>query len=555
MFNGNAATRLILAIAAFGSFALLSHAQTNISPPRSAAAGYRVSGIVVSKIDGHPLDRVRVLLRDSKTRNEPESLLTSEDGKFAFEHLSASKYSLEGVKIGFVSAAYEQHDQYSTAIVTGAGIDTENLVLRLSPEAVIAGRVIDEAGEPVRPAIVMLYRSDHSQGADQIHMFRSTQTNDLGQYELTSLSPGTYFLSVRAEPWYAVHPPSSTDPAQSGRNSGTHTNVDPSLDVAYPLTYYENATETDDATPIEVVGGEHLQIETQLTPVPALRLIYHAPGNPGREFTMPQLEQPAFDGVTNVQVTPVFLSPGVVELTGIPAGRYNIRIPGQKTVSQMNGIDLSKDGEELDTSGAEALSSVKVSVKVAAERSVPDMLAVGLVQARTAVGGFHPISAKGEAEIDQVPAGSYEVQVLGGGKQYLVVGLSADGVQFKGHTVTVPAGASATVALTLAVGIDIQGVAKKAGKPFAEAMIVLVPKDPAENHDLFRRDQSDLDGTFTLHNVPPGSYTLVAIENGWDLDWSRPEVIAGYVKRGQSVVVSQTSRSVQVKDAVEVLSK
>ena len=555
MFNGNTAIRLILAIAACGSFALLSHAQTNDSPPRSAPAGYRISGIVVSKIDGHPLDRVRVLLRDSKTRKDAESLITSEDGKFTFEHLSASKYSLEGLKIGFVSAAYEQHDQYSTAIVTGAGLDTENLVLRLSPETIIAGRVIDEAGEPVRHAVVMLYRSDHSQGADQIHMFTSAQTDDLGAYELTSLSPGIYFLSVRAEPWYAVHPPSLTDPAQSGQSAGTSTNLDRSLDVAYPLTYYENATETDDATPIEVAGGERLQIETQLTPVRALRLIYRAPGSPRNGFTIPQLEQPVFDGVANVQMTPVFLSTGVVELTGIPAGRYNIRIPGQNTVNQVNGIELSKDGEELDTSGSEALGSVKVSVTVPAETSIPTGLAVGLMRARALVGGVHPVSAKGETEIAEVPAGTYEVLVVGGRRTYLIVGLSSDGAQVKGHTLTVPVAASATVALTLAVGLDIQGVAKKAGKPFAEAMIVLVPKDPGANRDLFRRDQSDLDGTFTLHNVPPGSYTLVAIENGWDLDWSRPEVIAGYVKRGRSVVVSQTSRSVQVKEAVEVKSK
>jgi hypothetical protein len=41
----------------------------------------------------------------------------------------------------------------------------------------------------------------------------------------------------------------------------------------------------------------------------------------------------------------------------------------------------------------------------------------------------------------------------------------------------------------------------------------------AATRDLFRRDQSDLDGTFSLHGVIPGTYTVVAIDNGWDLDW------------------------------------
>ena len=60
-----------------------------------------------------------------------------------------------------------------------------------------------------------------------------------------------------------------------------------------------------------------------------------------------------------------------------------------------------------------------------------------------------------------------------------------------------------------------------------------MPKNPEADRELFRRDQSDLDGTFLLRNVIPGSYTLLAIENGWDLDWSQPGVIAAYLKRGR----------------------
>lgn len=77
-------------------------------------------------------------------------------------------------------------------------------------------------------------------------------------------------------------------------------------------------------------------------------------------------------------------------------------------------------------------------------------------------------------------------------------------------------------------------------KPFAGAMVVLVPKNVEGNRDLFRRDQSDLDGTFTLRNVTPGAYTLVAIENGWDLDWSQQDVIAVYAKHGRLLNVENT---------------
>ena len=65
-------------------------------------------------------------------------------------------------------------------------------------------------------------------------------------------------------------------------------------------------------------------------------------------------------------------------------------------------------------------------------------------------------------------------------------------------------------------------------------MIVMVPKDPESNGELFRRDQSDLDGSFSLGTVIPFEYTIVAIENGWDLNWSQPGVIAHYQERTES---------------------
>jgi hypothetical protein len=520
------------------------------------APSYRIAGTVVSKTDGHPLDHARILLRDSKSRKDPESFVTSADGKFSFENVSAGKYSLEGLKGGFVTAAYDQHDQFSTAIVTGAGLDTENLVLRLSPAAIISGRVLDEAGEPVRKAMVTLYRSNHFQGVDQIQIAHGVPTDDLGAYELAPLMPGTYFLAVQAQPWYAVHPSSQADNPGSDGNARPSSNVDRSLDVAYPLTYYENATEPDSATPIQIRGGERLQVDMSLGPVPSLRLIFHTSNSQGGHWIVPQLEQAVFDGFTFLQTNPQQVSPGVTELTGVPAGRYNITVQGENTVARLDGLDLTKDGEEVDTSEAQPIGNVKVKVTVPGESAIPSGLAVGLTHKRAPLRGFRRFDAKGEAEIPNISAGTYDVRVFGASKQFVIVGISADGAQVKGHSVTVPAGASPSVALTLAVGVDVQGVAKKSEKPFAEAMVVLVPKNAAVDHDLFRRDQSDLDGTFSLRNVVPGSYTIVAIEDGWDLDWSRPEIIAPYVKHGQPIVVrGASSTALQVKEAVEVQPK
>jgi hypothetical protein len=81
-------------------------------------------------------------------------------------------------------------------------------------------------------------------------------------------------------------------------------------------------------------------------------------------------------------------------------------------------------------------------------------------------------------------------------------------------------------------------------------LVLLVPQDTVNNRVLFRRDQSDSDGTFTLPNVVPGKYTLLAIQNGWDLEWANPTVLSHYLKQGQAVVVD-TPRTYDIKVRVQ----
>jgi hypothetical protein len=105
---------------------------------------------------------------------------------------------------------------------------------------------------------------------------------------------------------------------------------------------------------------------------------------------------------------------------------------------------------------------------------------------------------------------------------------------------------SLTYRVVLAAGAtDVNGFAKKDGKGMAGAMVVLVPKDAGANWALFRRDQSDSDGSFSLRNAIPGQYTVVAIEDGWGLEWSRPEVIGRYLSRGIPVLVTESSRKLE----------
>ena len=529
-----------------------AHAQTE-NPQRTQipSGPYRIAGTVVNAKTGGSLARSRVTIADAKNRQSMQSVVTGNDGRFEF-HVPAGKYSLDGAKRGFITTSYNQHDQFSTAIVTGGDFDTENLALRLAPNAVLTGKVLDEFQEPVRHAEVTVYRENHFQGVSRIFNFRSAMTDDQGRYEVTPLNEGTYFVSVKASPWYAVHPTSNGDGA-----ANPPPQVDPSLDVAYPITYYGDATEAEDAAPIPVRGGDRLEADIHLNPLPSLHLIVHVPEDSTQGMSVPVLQKSSFDGVEEVENSNIQnVAPGVVELTGVAAGRYTVRMRDSSgELQEPTEVNLSSGGE-LDVSSARSASRIKATVQIEGAASLPSQLQIGLRNSKGRVDATE-VDAKGEANFADVIPGKYDVVAGSATNRYSVVRIASEAGTISGHALTVPPGAFVTVALSLVGGsVTVEGFAKRAGKGASGAMVVLVPKDPEADHDRFRRDQSDLDGSFSLPNVIPGSYTVIAIENGWDLDWSEPAVLAQYLQHGQTIEVGDRSpTAMHLADAVEVQAK
>ena len=75
---------------------------------------------------------------------------------------------------------------------------------------------------------------------------------------------------------------------------------------------------------------------------------------------------------------------------------------------------------------------------------------------------------------------------------------------------------------------------------------MLVPDNPALQSSRIRRDQSDSDGSFTLRQVLPGTYTLLALRNGWDVEWGNPETLKLYLAGGEKITVT-TNQVANVK--------
>lgn len=532
MFSLGKRRLLISCLLAFGLTP--GHAQN----PGTPGGQYRTAGTVVSSADGHPLARARITLSDVRNSGKPLSVLSAEDGSFAFSGLAAGKFSLQGAKRGYPVHGYEQHDSYWSAIVTGAGVDTEHLVLRLVPDAYIYGKVLDENGDPVRHATVRLYRVAHEEGSGRILPNRQAITDDLGAFEIGPDTAGTYFLMTQGEPWYAVHAPTRFPESPNALPA----QVDPALDAAYPPTYYNDTTDPESATPIQVRGGERVQVEIHLAPVHSVHLLVHVP-----EGNFPQLQQSGLGTESSgVQANAQQVAPGLWELSGVAEGKYKLSINGISGQMQIDNIVAASQAQEIDASAPETAATVNVAAEVIGENGLPPQLTIGLRVPGGMLRSWDTADSKGIAHLNDVPAGRYEVVGWTNTRGlYSVSRVAVSGGELSGRTVTVGAGATVDAAVIFIRGqATVEGTVVRKGKPLAGAMVVLVPTNADERTDLFRRDQSDLDGTFSVRGVVPGNYTLVAIEDGWDLQWSRPEVINRYLSAGQPIEIPQGSTSI-----------
>jgi hypothetical protein len=522
-------------------------AQQGLNAPQSQkghsgtrnTAAYRIAGRVVSATDGHALPGATVSIGNVRGGDVEASVAAGEGGTFAFEEVAPGKYSLFRQRRGFIGATYNQHDQFSTAIVTGAGIDTETLVLRLEPDALLSGRVLDEYGEPVQGAQITLYREGYETGKKATKTFSATQTDTFGEFALGQLRPGRYFVAVRATPWYAVHP-APPDP-----QSPVLTGVDPALDVAYPLTFYGGATKAEEATPIVLKAGERFRADIHLVPVRAVKItLKGAPGS-----ILSTLQTPVFDGMEQVPAQVQQTTDGGSEVVGLAPGQYQFATMdgtaggGPQVGSQIGEVDLTQGPMEVDAQRSVSEGSILLNLVMENGAKLPAQSTVLLRGTRPGIDERQMVDEDGTVTFRGVPPDDYHFLIFGDNRIWQTIRLEEGGKSLSQDHRLLAAGESVSLKLVVAGSAKlVEGLAVRDGKPMAGAMIVLVPVDAIQNIDLFRRDQSDLDGTFALPDVAAGRYILVAIENGWTLEWGRPEVLAPFLAKGMPVEVPSIQR-------------
>jgi hypothetical protein len=561
----------------FAAIILNSSAAT---PP----ATYRVGGIIVDSLTGQPLSLVEVTLAPATALDDVQTFLTTPDGRFLFANLAPGKYRLTAGRRGYAVHGFNQHEAYMTAIVAGPGQDSEHLRFRLSPSAVLSGTISDQWNDPVRNASVMLYQQGWSSGSRGLQLINRATTDDLGHYRFAHLAPGTYAVSVFARPWWDAVVVQAFVTSFSGAQSGSSGDVtvlesdgptpsvstNPALDVVYPVTYFPDAATLADAARLTLPAGAAETADLTLRPVPSIHLLVRVPAaapapdassiessdgdqnneesqlvsRVGSEVT---LEIGGDDG-THSPATGTEISPGLFELFGIPPGDVTLTFrsfQGDSESVRTQPLQLSSS-TELDLNPHAPLADVSGVVVMpggASDQPSPgDKFPPFLLQFRSPKTGETyqaAISNKGEFSFaaSALPAGTYEVG-LNNESLFQISSLEAVGAMLSRRTIEIPAAEPVKLTVHLSEAkCSVGGFALKDGKPFAGAMILLVPQDPSQNPTQFHRDQSDSDGSFYMAPIFPGRYTLLVIEKGWDLEWSNPAVLAKYLPNGRPLEI------------------
>ena len=537
---GRPTHELLLLVAYWFVFAIGSPAQRAETAGQSSPAGpYRIAGILVNAATGAPVPRATVEALTEEDSHAVASCITDSDGRFALVHLAAAKYQLTASKRGFRTAAYDEHDEFSTAIVTGPNQDTAHLNFRLMPDAVLRGDVTNDAGEPVSGARVMLYRQPkHPATGDRITEAAGTETDDTGAYEFGNLAAGEYLLAVMAEPWYAMH-----DAAASKGN--------PALDVSYPVTYFDSTSNEASATPIVLAGGARQDANISLHAVPSLHLSASVSHGASGSFVSIGLHPLVFGNIAPpTAINFRGMEGDTVQVTGVAPGRYETE---QGNPPRIMDLDLSSN-QQLDSNAGAALNNLEGRVRTISGSPVPEQITLSLQPVdgpghREYVAEAH----NGQFKFDAVPPGQWTVWATSGDKALPVMAVSAGGPPHAGNVLNLRDRVPELMVTLSATNTQVAGLAQKDGKGFAGAMIALLPKNSARWEALTRRDQSNSDGSFILHDVAPGQYTLIAIADGWPLDWTSPATMARYLPAGTNVTVTDSSgKLVQVGSPVLV---
>jgi len=217
-----------------------------------------VSGQVTDASTKAPIAEARVLMaRTDGPLGESLAGRTDEQGRFTIANVPAGTYRVFAVDPDYL------RKEHATSIVVTSGKPAANIAIALTRTAAIAGRVTNEHGEPAPNVFVRAWT--------QAGQVAEVKTNDVGEYRLFGLEPGTYTISAerylppRIEGASYIGPtPPCPDCMGEGEfrqqvaalvKTGAYVDARVILNRSYPMVFFPAATDRALATPVNARSG------------------------------------------------------------------------------------------------------------------------------------------------------------------------------------------------------------------------------------------------------------------------------------------------------------
>jgi hypothetical protein len=512
-------------------------------PDRSSAA--IIGGSVINKLTGAPVKSAHVIYtRVAPGEKPPPSPISNEtdaEGHFSIQ-LAPGSYRLWVERSGFARQVYGAISPAGEGITLtlAPGQQLRQMQFRVVPLGAIAGRVLDEDGEPLVGVGIQVLRFSYATGRRQLISVAGASSNDRGEYRVFGLRAGRYLLRA-TPPGAPLSRPLETNALM------------PEAQDPYASVYYPGVLEVDAASPLPLAeGGELADVDFHLRRVRALtvrgRLV-----SPVERLSASQIQvvlaHNESNGASFVDRASAIVDPatGRFEVRGVSPGSYLL------VASQLFAGHALGGRAPVEVSPTAALEDVIVALtpafdltgfvelEGAARGSVPN-LSVRLLPAEGLALGSQPVSRVGSD-------GSIRLTGVISGLWTLVVDSLAEGLWVKSESLASNEISTGELVLSESTrgqlrivlagnGGKISGTVTADGQP-CPATVVLVPATPELRlaHQLYRITNATERGTFAMKGVRPGAYKLFAFQEIEPFEWLDPEQLKMVEALGESLQV------------------